>query len=295
MFDRILIGVDGRDGGRDAIALATQFAEPEAEFVLAHVCGTRLVPGRAADPVITAQIEPALELLKREQDAASVEARHSVWIDHNVGRGLHHLAEDWQADLLVIGSCHRGLLGRVFLGDDMLDSLNGAPCAVAIAPHGYTAAMRAFATIGVGSDGSAESDWALTVARDVASRFDAKVRAMAVVSLHSIPYGRPVPANWPEFVKRLLDSERRRLDALDDVEGDVSYGDPSEELARFGEQLDLLVVGSRSYGPVGRLFNGSTSNYLARRTRCPLLVLPRSAIESQTGSVQASQAEVGAR
>jgi nucleotide-binding universal stress UspA family protein len=53
------------------------------------------------------------------------------------------------------------------------------------------------------------------------------------------------------------------------------YGLTGEELATFGDVLDLLVVGSRSYGPLRRLVLGSTSNYLQRRARCPLLVLPR--------------------
>jgi nucleotide-binding universal stress UspA family protein len=71
----------------------------------------------------------------------------------------------------------------------------------------------------------------------------------------------------------------------------VTYGEPSEELAQFSEELDLLIVGSRSYGPVGRLFNGSTSNYLARRARCPLLVLPRSAAKDSRTSGAAGKTE----
>jgi hypothetical protein len=35
------------------------------------------------------------------------------------------------------------------------------------------------------------------------------------------------------------------------------------------------VVGSRGYGPVGRLVHGSTSQRLARAAHCPLLVLTR--------------------
>jgi len=49
------------------------------------------------------------------------------------------------------------------------------------------------------------------------------------------------------------------------------------EVAAFGDEVDLLVVGSRSYGPVKRLMLGSTSNHLQRHARCSLLVLPRSA------------------
>jgi nucleotide-binding universal stress UspA family protein len=55
----------------------------------------------------------------------------------------------------------------------------------------------------------------------------------------------------------------------------VTEGDPAEELATMAEQLDLLVLGSRAYGPAGRLLSGSTSTQLARRAPCPLLVVPR--------------------
>jgi len=41
--------------------------------------------------------------------------------------------------------------------------------------------------------------------------------------------------------------------------------------------VQLLVVGSRGYGPMKRLILGSTSDYLQRHARCSLLVLPRSA------------------
>ena len=62
-----------------------------------------------------------------------------------------------------------------------------------------------------------------------------------------------------------------------DVEGRAVYGLTGEELAAFGDDVDLLVVGSRSYGPCERLVLGSTSDYLERHARCSLLVLPRAA------------------
>jgi hypothetical protein len=39
MFENIGIGVDGRHGGRDAIALAKRLTAPGASFTLAHVAG----------------------------------------------------------------------------------------------------------------------------------------------------------------------------------------------------------------------------------------------------------------
>src|SRR4029077_18348836 len=37
MFKNVVIGVDGRDGGRDAIALARVLCDPDGELTLAHV------------------------------------------------------------------------------------------------------------------------------------------------------------------------------------------------------------------------------------------------------------------
>lgn len=277
MFDNVLVGVDGHQGGRDAIALATQLAAPGAEITLAHVYGAGLMPGRGAALLLAGELEDAEELLERERAAASLDAHIMPCAEHSVGRGLHEAAERRAADLLVVGSCHRGLVGRVLIGDDTSGALNGAPCAVAIAPLGYDASFHRISSIGIGYDGSPESGPALAAARELAARHGATIKALVVVSLQSIPYGEPIPDNWPEAANQLMDEELRRLRGFEDVEGDVAYGETSEELASFSEALDLLIVGSRSYGPAGRLFNGSTSNYLARRARCPLLVLPRSA------------------
>ena len=65
------------------------------------------------------------------------------------------------------------------------------------------------------------------------------------------------------------------MEELDDVDARVELGLPGEDLASFSKELDLLVTGSRGYGPLGRTIHGSTSNYLQRHARSPLLVLPR--------------------
>lgn len=47
----------------------------------------------------------------------------------------------------------------------------------------------------------------------------------------------------------------------------------------YSASLDLLVIGSRDYGPVGRLVHGSVARQLLSHTRCPLLILTRAARE----------------
>ncbi|MGN6169163.1 MAG: universal stress protein [Solirubrobacteraceae bacterium] len=51
----------------------------------------------------------------------------------------------------------------------------------------------------------------------------------------------------------------------------------NEELAVYSASLDLLVIGSRGYGPIGRLVHGSTALQLSRTARCSLPVLTRAA------------------
>jgi nucleotide-binding universal stress UspA family protein len=128
--------------------------------------------------------------------------------------------------------------------------------------------------IGVGYNGSPESEQALTVARALANEHEARLSAFEAVSIPAIALSEG-PAPVDEWTQELLEDARRRVSALEDVEPHAVYGQASEELAMFSASVDLLVVGSRGYGPVGRLIHGGTSQELARVARCPLLVLTR--------------------
>jgi hypothetical protein len=65
-----------------------------------------------------------------------------------------------------------------------------------------------------------------------------------------------------------------------------------EELAVFGNAVDILIVGSRSYGPLRHQVLGSTCAYLQRHARCPLLVLPRGATSAGEDSTTSSELHV---
>ena len=276
MFKQIVVGVDGRAGGRDAIALARLLVAAGGELTLAHV-----VPGdaRASRGASAAHEDPQAEqaeaLLERVREETGVEA-HLRWRgSSSVGRGLHELCELVDADLVAVGSSRRGLLGRVLIGDDTSAALNGAPCSIAIAPTNYSQQPGAMREIGVGYDGSPESEHALSVARMLADASGAKLSALEAVSLPSDAFlGPGAVDNTPQ---RLLEDARGRIAAFGDVEPHAAYGQPAEELALYSASLDLLIVGSRGYGPIGRLIHGSTSQQLAHSARCPLLVLTRTA------------------
>jgi nucleotide-binding universal stress UspA family protein len=279
MFENVIVGVDGRPNGRDAIAIATQLVAEGGKLTLANVHGGALNPVRASTTErLSEERERSHELLERERAEVDVQAELVSYAASSPGHGLHELAEQEHADLLVVGSCGRGPAGRVLLGDDTRASLNGAPCAVAIATRGYAEHPLPIATIGIGYDGSPESEVALRNARELASRRHAAVRALEVVSLPNYAFtGFGAPA-LGEGIEQLLSEANERMQALAGVDGRAIYGLAGEELATFGAEVQLLVVGSRGYGPMKRLILGSTSDYLQRHARCSLLVLPRTAV-----------------
>src|ERR1035437_4611119 len=298
MFKNVLVGVDGRSNGRDAIALASRLTDPAGKLTLAHVHSGQVHPLHAITPgLVREEREASQKLLAAELEAADVDAELVAVEDATPGSGLHRRAEEQGADLLVVGSCSRGLMGRVMLGDDTRASLNGAPCAVAIAARGYAESPAPLARggvayngsserkaapvarVGVAYNGSSESKAALATAIAVAAPAGAEVRAMEVVSIPTYAFTGLVPPAFGETVELMLSEGNARMRELDGAEGRAVYGLAGEELAAFGDEVDLLVVGARSYGPVRRLVVGSTSDHLERHARCSLLVLPRAGEE----------------
>ena len=278
MFKNVLVGVDGSPNGRDAIALASQLIDPDGNLTLVNVHRGEVAEER----------EGSRKLLEGERTQADVKAGLLSALSMSPGRGLHEQAEEQNADLLVVGSCSHGAFGRVMLGDDTRGALNGAPCAVAVAPRGYAGDPHPIDKIGVGYNASPESKVALAVAHELAAQTAASVHALEVVWIPSATFTGITPTAIGESIDMMIEEAKSRMKALPDVEGYAVYGLAGEELAVFGNAVDILIVGSRDYGPTRHQVIGSTSAYLQRHARCPLLVLPRTAANPGEGATTSS-------
>jgi nucleotide-binding universal stress UspA family protein len=276
MFKNVLVGVDGSANGRDAIALARQLTDADGEITLAHVHRGELDPLKAVHRGLQkAEREASSKLLEDERAATGIEAELRDVIALSAGAGLHGQAELQGADLIVVGSCRHGALGRAVLGDDARAALNGAPCAVAIASHGYANTQGELSTIGVAYNGSPESKAALAAAKTLAEATGAKVQVCQAAFMPTTAYSGYAALDLGNTIEEMVKESERRIAEIPGVSGKAVYGPPDAELEVFSDEVDLLAVGSRSYGPVKRLMLGSTANYLARHAGCPLLVLPR--------------------
>lgn len=285
----IVIGYNDREEAHDALALGRLLSRATGEGML-------LVAAFPYDDLMMAD-----ELLSRylAEDAERLfgELAHDDSLDtravgdHSPARALHDVAEEVGASIVVVGSSHRGALGRVLPGSVGERLLSVAPCPVAVAPRGFAGEREPrLRELGVAFDGSPESWAALALARDLAADAGAKVRLAAVLE----GFGSEALAfRFAELseianVEEVDESRRRKLqEQLDqglaelpeELRGATTMleGEPGEELVRLAEheELDLLVTGSRGYGPLRRVLLGSISAKLVRDAGCPVVVVPR--------------------
>jgi nucleotide-binding universal stress UspA family protein len=282
----VLVGIDGTPSGREALSLGT---------ALAVLTGSTLVlgavysydsgkfgaltwpPHRDADEWL-AEAEKTLEGRGLPWRSLTVPAT-------SVAHGLILLAERESVQAIVLGSSRHGAVGRVVAGSTVRRVIHGAPCAVAVAPHQWRSLPSdAPISIGVAYTDSPEAREALAAAADLAAAAHASLHVLTVVQ-------DPSPAHpmfgatgmtygiWME--DRRSDMERAARAALEtlppELTADVTVldGDPVARLAQASERLDLLVLGSRRYGPVRTTLLGGVSSPLIDQAACPLVIVPR--------------------
>ena len=284
MYRSIIIGIDGRDGGHDALALGSALAHAGGGRVtlacsyLSDPIGTRLVPAEAANlrNVAVAHLEAARATL----DGLEVDVRPIA--TSSPAHGLHDLAEEIGADLIVVGSSHRGTLGRVLPGSTAQQVLHGSPCAVAIAPAGLrNRAPAELRRIGVAYDSTGESRAALEVAHALTHELGGSLEVIYVLSPTELFPPMVVGYVYPEVPEDREQAVRAELDDAVSSVGDLPAngcmpeGDPAEQLVSRSGSLDLLVMGSRAYGPLRRVLLGTVAGQVIREAQCPVIVIPR--------------------
>jgi len=273
MFDKVVVGVDGYEAGRDALALARALVSGDGEVTLVHVEVLQRKPAPEADTRSEAERQRfGLERLGRLRDEAQIAAEVSRIQAPSARRGLHEFAANRGADLLVIGAGRHDPIAHMFLGDEAREVLDDPPCLVAVAPAGYSRHSAQIGRIGVAYDGSPESQRALALARRIAAERRATLSAFEAVP--APVYARDI-WNVEGEIDEDVEKARQRIAALGDVEPRAEFADDAGEgLRRYGASVDLLVLGSHKYRPPDRLLERSKSQRLADEPPSPLLVLP---------------------
>jgi nucleotide-binding universal stress UspA family protein len=283
----IVVGLDGSEQSQQALVWAVEQAGVERRaLTLVHTVNA--ITPAYTDVAITFP-EEAREALRTEGLRLLAEARSEVTrrdpdlVVHEIFRlddpreVLLALSRD--AHLVVVGSRGRGKLRSLLLGSVGVALARHAECPVVIHRPGTGGLVRH--GVLVGADSSPESLAVLEFAYRQAS-----LRDLPLTVLHC--YQDLAVAAYGSFVTPAqeidVEAERRGLaesmagfaekypDVI--VETEVAIGAAQEALARLGERMDLVVVGSHQAGRVSRMLFGMVSISVVEHASCPVAVVP---------------------
>jgi nucleotide-binding universal stress UspA family protein len=279
----IVIAVDATERTLDALALGKLLSgATEAPVVLLSI----FPYDPLADPAGEAPSrlrEEARDILLKLGEAAGVKAAEiQVVASNQVARELHRVTEQDTTGVMVLGSTSRGPVGRLLPGAMGERLLAGAAAPLAIAPRAYAERPAdRLDRIGVGFDGSDESRKAVEAGGRLARSSGARLRVISVferLAVRSVVLGRTgaaaVNLHRAELRSSLDEVLAKQSEELA-VEGRFLEGSAREVLAAESADLDLLLTGSRGYGPRAAILLGGTTHALMRTALCPGLVLPR--------------------
>jgi nucleotide-binding universal stress UspA family protein len=196
------------------------------------------------------------DLRSRGVDAEPLEVAST-----SAAKGLSFLAVETGASLLVVGA-----------GTTAARLLSGAACAVAVV---RSEPPERLGVVGAGFVDTAEGREALRGAHRLAARAGARLRVIAAVRLQ--PWMRRTSAD--DLRSRAEAAAQAAVSGLlgAPVDVDVAVHDAAELLQAVTHELDVLVTGSRGYGPTPATLLGGVTRKLAEDAACPLIVCARGA------------------
>lgn len=287
---RIVVGYDGSDAARDALAWAAAAATVRGRgLVLVQALlppfstgglGVGLPP--SLDLIEQLEVAARDELEKAADEVRSAPGAPEVTTTVPIGSPSSVLlAASESADLVVIGSRGHGGFAGLLLGSVGAQVAAHAECPVVVIRQMPAADAN---TVVVGIDGSPAAESALRFAFDEASR-----RGWSVTALHAwdvpaydlliIPNG-PVPVPLHDVADEEVRLTAEALAGFRDEYPDV---DVVETLVRAPAVMALLeasasaamvVVGTHGHGPTMGALLGSVSNGLLHKATVPVVVVP---------------------
>ena len=234
----------------------------------------RLAGGQLGEEPTEARTDILAEAVRELRDAG-VEADDLALGATSAPGGLSLAAENIGAALIVVGSTARARPERVEAGSTAARLLNGAPCAVAVVPVGWWG-PRVPAIVGAGFVDTADGRDALHGAHALAERSGARLRVLCAVQ----------PRAWMlrggEEFDHVAEELRTEIETAAQsaagtllgapVDVDVEVAEPDDALVRASAEVDVLVCGSRGYGPRPAVLLGGVTRRLAGAAACPVVV-----------------------
>lgn len=235
---------------------------------------------------LRAQAEETLSQARR-RIGEDISVETALRTGRSVPQSLIDEAAEREARIIVAGSSATGLLGHISLGSTTDRLVHSAETPVALAPRGYRSGERTIGRLVLAVDPTHADLQLAEQAADLAAWLGCPIEIVTFAVRSSSrtafdafadqgvaqAWTTSVLAHQEELVARLKElAPATAVTATQVVTGD-----------RWSRTLDaypwnpgdLLVVGSSEYGPITRVFLGSTATRIVQHSPVPVILLPR--------------------
>jgi nucleotide-binding universal stress UspA family protein len=282
MTGPVLVGIDSQPQSAEALRTADQLARVlELPLVAANVYELdRWYAFVDATAIVDKARSRATDVVR----AAVGDLAGAAAIDQRVvgapspAHGLHELAAELRAELLVVGTSHRkGIAQRLLPGGTAEQLLHGAPCPILVS----RGRELGDGPLAVGYDGTPESERALAWAGRLAG---ALARHLVLINVTVPTTPRDNPEIYAEVIEYMhgiaaqtLAGGVERVPHGIAASTTIAEGDPGEQIAARAEEQGaaIAICGSRGFGPARAVMMGSTARSLISHAATPVLVVPR--------------------
>lgn len=294
---RVLIGYDASPGSEFFVSdLQRAALPPDTQALVLSVAEVWIPSGRPAPP--DPLLQPAVEALRHRADQALRDARSRAELGAQALRAtfphwsvqaealadapawaIIQRAEDWPAELVVVGSHGRSAVGRALFGSVSLKLLTELRCGVRIARHSPVHPNGA-ARVLVATDGSSDAECAVARVAQRAWPAGTQLRVVSVVddlmltAFHGSMELRAASA--AEIAHRIAAAAAKRLERPGViVSTHVAEGDARNVILEHAQawEADCVFVGARGLSRVERFLLGSVSTGVAMRAHCSVEVV----------------------
>lgn len=296
-FPVVLVGEDESEPAESATQLAVELAakEPGTRLVFCYVADTTVLYERARTygydpaPMLRNMQDEMTVVLERAAALAQGSKVDREWLilEGDPLREFIRLAEERPANLVIVGSHGRRGVQRLFLGSFAEHVVRRCPCPVLVVRTGKERAP-AFRRILVPIDGSPSSNAAVDLAIKLARTHEGRITLLHAldVSRYIIGFAGALDGGASDIGllhdsllttgRALLDRAVSRVHAAglscEDRIDEHSAWEAIDTMAR-DTMADVIIMGTHGRQGLQRLFLGSTSERVLRRSEIPVLVV----------------------
>ena len=300
---RVLIGVDGSAGSCAAAELASRLLSGQTDEVLLYyappqirVRSGRQPPTQALDRIQGYLADAVFGAARRQLPASFQRRVQQILGTQSPAHGLLVAADEYRADMIVVGARGTGPIRGLNVGSVVRAVVRHATVPVLVVRPPKEGGAKDPLRVLLASDGSEASKHACEVIKKLSWPATTVGRVISVVE-------SSLAAHVPDWLRAQLDQqeadslgfghlepteeERNRVQEelvhwcgqLPSIfagqEPLVAVGHPSKEIldAIDSQNVDLVIVGARGLGPIGRVLHGSTSEHLLSQAPCSVLIV----------------------